>query len=333
MIETKILSTTEENLKLAGNIIRDGGIVAFPTETVYGLGANGMNADSVKKIFVAKGRPSDNPLILHISDIEQLYDLAEEVTEECKKLIEAFWPGPLTVVVKAKKNIPVQTRGGLDTVGIRLPQNFVAQKIIENANVPIAAPSANLSGKPSPTKYNHVIDDMQGRIDAIVCGEDCKIGVESTVISVFDENITILRPGKISKKEIETVLGKMVALDRTLAGLESEISDFKPMSPGMKYRHYAPKAEMIVVAGVGQEVDKKIAALRLEYEKTGKKVGIMHFEYTDKNQAAHDLFDRLRQFDKEDVDIILATSIAGEGIGMAVMNRMVKAAGGKVVKV
>lgn len=215
-MKTLILENTIENIEEAAGILRNGGLVAFPTETVYGLGANGLDGKAVNKVFAAKNRPADNPMILHVSDIDDVYEIAEDVCEDAKKLMHAFWPGPMTVVMKRKSHIPDETTGGLNTVGIRLPDDETARELIRRAGVPVAAPSANLSGKPSPTMAKHVIKDMDGRIDAILCGRDCEIGIESTVVLAVDDNPIILRPGKITAADMEKVLGKKVEMDPTL---------------------------------------------------------------------------------------------------------------------
>ena len=316
--------------------MKHGGLIAFPTETVYGLGANGLDEEAVSKVYKAKGRPSDNPMILHIAEISEIYDIAEELSEDGRKLVEAFWPGPLTVVVKRKPIVPDTTTGGLDTVGVRMPSDETARNLIKAAGVPIAAPSANLSGKPSPTMAEHVIKDMNGRIDGIICGGKCQVGIESTVVSVVGDTPVILRPGKITKEDMSKVLGKEVKIDPAIEitnAKETKNHDFKPMAPGMKYRHYAPEAEMLVIEGDEDKVKLEIAKQKESLEKQGKKVGVIMFGSDNFEVAAHDLFADLRKMDDENVDYIIAGAVKSEGLGYAVMNRMLKSAGYNILKV
>ena len=241
-METKILSTSEYDIALAGKILSDGGLVAFPTETVYGLGADALNEEAVKNIYLAKGRPSDNPLIVHIAEKEDIFPLVKEITPKAQALIDKFFPAPLTIILPKSSKIGSTVSGGLDTVAIRMPQNKTARSLIKVAGTPIAAPSANTSGLPSPTRAKHVIDDMSGKIDAIINGEDCEFGVESTVITLATETPTILRPGAITKEMLEAVIGKV---EVAAAVLEEMKKDEVAASPGMKYKHYAPKALLI----------------------------------------------------------------------------------------
>lgn len=331
-MKTLILKDKDEDIREAGRILKEGGLVAFPTETVYGLGANGLNAQAVKKVYKAKGRPSDNPMILHISEIDDIKAIAEDVSEDALKLMKAFWPGPLTIVMKRKAVVPDETTGGLDTVGIRMPSDTVARKLIKEAGVPIAAPSANLSGKPSPTKAEHVIKDMDGRIDAVICGGDCQVGIESTVVSALAAVPVVLRPGKITKEQMSEVLGKEVIIDPAIVN-EGVSKDFKPMAPGMKYRHYAPNAEMLVVEGKAESVKAEIEKRKKALQEQGKKVGVIVFDDEDFEKAAHDLFDNLRKMDDIGVDYIIAGAVKSQGLGYAVMNRMLKSAGYNVIKV
>ncbi len=314
--------------------------MAFPTETVYGLGANALDDEAVKKVYLAKGRPSDNPMIAHISSKDDLSQLTDKITEDTKKLMDAFWPGPLTMIVEAKPIVSRVTTGGLDTVGVRFPSNPVAMAMISAAGVPIAAPSANLSGKPSPTTFQHVFDDMDGRIDAIIEGSDCEVGIESTVIDMTGETPTILRPGIITKEDFEKVLGKEVLLDPALLekpklvkgeGLKVTTDDFKPKSPGMKYKHYAPNAEMIIYKGEKAKVEEAIKEEKAKREALGEKVEVIIFSDSDSKFAAHELFARLRESDKAGVDVILITALSETGVGFSVMNRMLKSAGYNVV--
>lgn len=335
-MKTLILKDTIEDIKKAGKILKNGGLIAFPTETVYGLGANGLDEAAVSKVYKAKGRPSDNPMILHISQIDEIYDIAEEINEDCLKLMEAFWPGPLTVVVKRKKIVPNTTTGGLDTVGIRMPSDKTARLLIKEAGIPIAAPSANLSGKPSPTMPEHVIKDMNGRIDGIICGGKCQVGIESTVVLVTGDTPIILRPGKITKEDMKKVLGKEVKIDPAIEITEiknNKDQDFRPMAPGMKYRHYAPDAEMVVIEGPEEKVKEEIKRREEKIKAEGKKVGVIIFGDENFEEAAHDLFADLRKMDDEGVEYIIAGAVKSEGLGYAVMNRMLKSAGYNVIKV
>ena len=335
-MKTLILKDTIEDIKKAGKILKNGGLIAFPTETVYGLGANGLDEAAVSKVYKAKGRPSDNPMILHISQIDEIYDIAEEINEDCLKLMEAFWPGPLTVVVKRKKIVPNTTTGGLDTVGIRMPSDKTARLLIKEAGIPIAAPSANLSGKPSPTMPEHVIKDMNGRIDGIICGGKCQVGIESTVVLVTGDTPIILRPGKITKEDMKKVLGKEVKIDPAIEITEiknNKDQDFRPMAPGMKYRHYAPDAEMVVIEGPKEKVKEEIKRRKEKIKAEGKKVGVIIFGDENFEEAAHDLFADLRKMDDEGVEYIIAGAVKSEGLGYAVMNRMLKSAGYNVIKV
>ena len=337
----------DERIEEAAEIIRNGGLVAFPTETVYGLGANGLNADAAMKIYSAKGRPSDNPLIIHISNLDMLEDLVKEVPKVAKKLIEEFWPGPMTLIFKKSDIVPSQTTGGLDTVAVRFPKHPIAQALIEKAGVGIAAPSANLSGRPSPTCGYHVIEDMNGRIDMIIDGGKIEMGLESTIIDVTGEVPTILRPGFITQEMLEDILDEV----KTDGGLlKKPDKDFRPKAPGMKYRHYAPKAEFIMFRGESKKVEERILS---EVQKNlGKKIGIMtvdeHMNYfenledvelislgsiSDEKKIASNIFDALRRFDSMDVEIIFGEAFSQENIGFAIMNRLTKAAGYNIIDV
>ena len=345
-METKLLEPTEKNIAIAAEIIRKGGIVAFPTETVYGLGADAMNERAVTSVYAAKGRPSDNPLIVHIADAEELERLTPSVTPLMRRLAAAFWPGPMTMVVRRNPQIPDATTGGLDTVAVRLPDNAATRALIRASGCPLVGPSANLSGKPSPTKARHVVDDLGGRIEAVLMGEDCRVGIESTVVDVSGEGLTILRPGIITAEQLAAASGLDVKIDAALlmdrpraTSSPDDLSegydeDFKPKSPGMKYRHYAPSAEMIVVEGEEEAVRAEIEKIKAENEARGRKVGVILFGQNDFAEAAHELFDRLREMDKLNVDLILAGALPkSNGVGFAVMNRMLKSAGHNVIKV
>ncbi|MBP3815503.1 MAG: threonylcarbamoyl-AMP synthase [Firmicutes bacterium] len=328
-IETKILTDSPEDIAVAGEILKGGGLVAFPTETVYGLGADAMDLLAVSKIYRAKGRPSDNPMIVHIAEKEWLKDLALEITPDMEKLMDAFWPGPMTMVVKRQPNIPDVTTGGLDTVGIRFPSNPVARALIKAAGCPVAAPSANLSGKPSPTTSDHVIKDLKGRVDAIIKSGDCLHGIESTVIDMTGVIPMILRPGVITQSMLSDVLGKKVKLDPALNARLGE--NYQPRSPGMKYKHYAPQAEMKIYAGERPKVEAAINQEKNALEKEGKRVKVIVFD--NEVEAARDLFALLRAADDEGVDVILAASMPEVGLGFSVMNRMLKSAGYNVTYV
>ncbi len=342
-MKTKILESKSENIRIAADIIRQGGLVAFPTETVYGLGADALNPEAVGKVYAAKGRPSDNPMIVHISRTEDFEKLTPSLSPVVKKLMDAFWPGPLTMVVKRTPEVPDVTTGGLDTVGVRMPDNKTALALIEYSGTPIAAPSANISGRPSPTKAEHVVHDLNGRIDAILTGSDCRVGIESTVLDVTTDAPVILRPGIITKNELEAVLDMPVLIDPALLqkrpvekgeGLGGNDPDFHPKAPGMKYRHYAPKAEMVIIEGSHEAVERKAKKLRAENENAGKKVGVILFGEQAFAEAAHDFFADLRKMDEQGVDLIIAGALSDtDGIGFAVMNRMMKSAGYNVIKV
>lgn len=331
-MKTLILEPTSENILKAGKAASEGKLVAFPTETVYGLGADAFNAEAVGKVYAAKGRPSDNPMIVHIWDVKQLGTLTPSVKDDVKILAEKLWPGPLTMIVEKVPGIPDTTTGGLDTVGIRMPSDEIARAFIKAAGCPIAAPSANISGRPSPTKAQHVIDDMDGRIDVILKGGDCEVGIESTVLDMTGDVPMILRPGIITKEQLEEVLGKTVDIDPAVLRKSMADADFIPKAPGMKYRHYAPKAEMVIFQGNRADVENEIKKVKEEKAAEGKKVGVILFD--EERMAAHDFFAELRNMDEENVDLILAGALSGDdGVGFAVMNRMLKSAGYNVIYV
>ena len=331
-MNTKKLTTDRKDIETAARIIRGGGLVAFPTETVYGLGANALDAEAVAKIYEAKGRPSDNPMIVHISRASEIGQLTRMLSEDIVTLIENFWPGPLTLVVKKRDEVPDRTTGGLDTVAVRMPDSKAALDLITIAGCPIAAPSANISGRPSPTRAEDVIADMDGKIDAIIAGDDCRVGLESTVIDMTGEVPTILRPGIITAENIEAALNKKVEYDRAL--IEGTEEGVVPKSPGMKYKHYAPKADMLIVEGSRDKVKAEIQRLKGLNERLGNKVGVILFEEKAFIEAAHDFFAKLRDLDNEGVDMILAGAMSdSDGVGFAVMNRMLKSAGYNIAKV
>lgn len=310
-MKTRIISINPNNpeiskVKICSKILRGGGLVAFPTETVYGLGANGLNKRAVKKIFLAKGRPQDNPLILHVSDINQVNSLVKEVPDKAKKLMKKFWPGPLTIIFKKSKLVPDIVTCGLDSVAIRLPKNKIALELIKNSDYPIAAPSANLSGKPSPTSAMHVINDLRGKIDAIIDGGEVEIGIESTVLDLTQKIPQILRPGKITKEKLEQVIGNV----------KYNIKSKKPRSPGMKYKHYSPDAKVIIIKN-----NKELKEVLKKY--SYKKIKILN--YPDEINMASNLFRDFRECDKKEFDIIIVKSIPERGLGVAIMNRLNKA--------
>lgn len=379
----------DEELKEAAGILRSGGLVAFPTETVYGLGGNALDEDAARKIYAAKGRPSDNPLIAHVSCVEEVAPLVKEIPEAGRKLMEAFWPGPLTMIFPKSEKVPYGTTGGLDTVAIRMPDDPVANRLIALAGVPVAAPSANTSGRPSPTTADHVWQDMNGRIEMIIDGGPVGIGVESTIVDVSSAVPAVLRPGAITMEMLAEVLGE-VSVDPAILGPLS--ADVRPKAPGMKYKHYAPKADLTLVEpgtgteresgaeqvtgaeqknGAGQKTGAdrntgadpetgldetqlqamicKVRELSREKIEAGYKVGVICTDesrgcYTDgevrsigarKSQAsvAHNLYALLREFDDLGVDYIFSESFPKDHLGQAIMNRLSKAAGYKIVKV
>lgn len=335
----------KQTIMQAGEIIRNGGLVAFPTETVYGLGGDGLNPDSSRKIYAAKGRPSDNPLIIHICRMEDLQVLVKEIPDNAKKLAEAFWPGPLTMILPKADVVPKETTGGLDTVAVRMPSHRVALAFIEAAGGFVAAPSANLSGKPSPTLAKYVVEDMDGRIDMIIDGGDIAIGLESTIVDLTGEVPMILRPGYITLDMLQDVLGE-VKCDPTL--LDGDCKE-RPKAPGMRYRHYAPKGDMLIVDGETDAVVREINRCVADSRKQGFKTGVIATgENADKYEAdvvkvvggrneetaiAASLYRILREFDDEEVDAIYSESFATDGIGQAIMNRLLKAAGHKYIQI
>lgn len=335
----------KEAIKRAGEIIKEGGLVAFPTETVYGLGGDALNPESSKKIYAAKGRPSDNPLIVHISNMEALEKIVKWVPDKAKKLAKAYWPGPLTMIFQKTDVVPLETTGGLQTVAVRMPSNEIARAFIDAAGGYVAAPSANLSGRPSPTVARHVIEDMDGRIEMIIDGGDSEVGLESTIVDFTEETPMILRPGFITQKMLEDALSEEVVWDKAIIDSNSKQP---PKAPGMKYRHYAPKGEVLVVEGSKENVVDTINRLSKAAREKGYKTGIISTEenlslydadviknvgHRDcEEEAAHHLFRILREFDEENVEKIYSEAFAEDGIGAAVMNRLLKAAGQQIIK-
>lgn len=336
-----------EKLEPAAQIIRRGGIVAFPTETVYGLGASAFCGEAVSKIFKAKGRPSDNPLIVHISDVNQLEEVVRCIPPKAKLLMDTFWPGPLTLIMPKHEKVPDEVTAGLDTVGVRFPQHPVAQALISMAGVPIAAPSANTSGKPSPTTAQHVIDDLFGKVDAVIDGGDANVGLESTIVDVSHEIPVLLRPGGITYEQLCEVLGE-VALGQSVT--EQLAADAAAIAPGMKYPHYSPNAQVIVLKGEDDALIRYINQQIKNQHSLGKKAGAMvyhqvlpHIHHADvllslgdihhRSSAAANLFSYLRKFDEQGVDIVYAQDCGETGIGLAISNRLNKAAGYEIVEV
>ena len=351
-METKIIKISEDDVsedkfREAGQIIRDGGLVAFATETVYGLGADALNKEASAKIYAAKGRPSDNPLIVHIADVKALDELAKDVDEKTRMLAEAFWPGPLTMIVNKSDIVPYSITGGLDTVAIRMPNHRVALGLIKASKRYIAAPSANTSGRPSTTKAEHVIEDLNGKIDMIIDSGAVKIGLESTIVDMTSKVPTILRPGYITREALSDVIGE-VEVDKAITEGGMVSKDVVPKAPGMKYRHYAPKAALTIVEGEEEKVIKYIEEKMAEHKKRGEKEAVMATDESmdkyscdnvfsvgrrkEQTSVATHLFAQLRDFDDLNMDYIYSESFSRENIGQAIMNRLMKAAGGNIVR-
>ena len=348
-MNTKIIKVDEKNIdgkvmQEAGELIKAGELVAFPTETVYGLGADALKVEASQKIYAAKGRPSDNPLIVHIAEFEALEKIVKNLPKEAKLLADAYWPGPLTMRFVKNDVVPDETTGGLNTVAVRMPDHPIALAFIKAAGGYIAAPSANRSGRPSPTLASHVAEDMTGIIPMIIDGGQVGIGIESTIVDLAEDSISILRPGFITKEMLEETLGCPVEYDKGIHGCSA---DEHPKAPGMKYRHYAPKAEMTIIEGKPENVVAYIneEIRRLEHE--GKTVGVMATGETaqlyacgkvksmgrrsEPGSLAYDFYKILREFDEEEVDYIFSEGLGEEGVEQAVMNRMIRAAGHRVV--
>lgn len=327
-METKLFGTSEYDIAEAGKMIAEGKLVAFPTETVYGLGANALNEEAVRNIYLAKGRPSDNPLIVHIAEKEDIVPLVKEVTLKAKALIDAFFPAPLTIILNKSDKVGKVVSGGLDTVAVRMPKNEIARKLIKASGCPIAAPSANTSGLPSPTRVKYVIDDMMGKIDGIIDGGDCEYGVESTVITLATDVPTLLRPGAITKEMIEAVIGEITVAPAVLEGMKN---DEVAASPGMKYKHYAPKAKVVIVnadkKGYEKFVNAQKGAFALCFDDDEVTIPKVTFgrENDDLSQAKK-LFDSLRELDEMGAKKVYARIPHKDGVGMAVYNRLIRAA-------
>lgn len=337
----------DEELQEACSILQKGGLVAFPTETVYGLGGDALRQEASAKIYMAKGRPSDNPLIVHIADMDSLRDVADNVSEEALQLAENFWPGPLTMIFKKKEKVPKSTTGGLETVAVRMPSHPVARALIRESGVYIAAPSANTSGRPSPTKAEHVREDLDGRIDMILDGGAVGIGLESTIVDMSTNVPTILRPGYITKEMLERVLDN-VQVDPAITA-KTMNPNIVAKAPGMKYRHYAPKGQMTIVEGESEAVIREINRLVREKKQEGSSVAVIATAETEmryvcdhvksigsrktEGSIAAGLYDILREMDHIGAEYIYAESFEQDGLGKAIMNRMLKAAAYHVIKV
>ena len=329
----------------AAQIIKKGGLVAFPTETVYGLGANGLDENAVPKIYEAKGRPSDNPLILHISEFDEIKNIVKEIPDIAVILADEFWPGPLTMVFKKSNIVPYRTTGGLESVAVRVPSNKIAREFIKMAGVPVAAPSANSSGRPSPTKADHVLSDLDGKIDMVIDGGTVDIGLESTIVDVTGEVPVILRPGFITEEMLSEAIGR-VQIDEAVKNLSPD-KDLKPKAPGMKYRHYAPQGKMTIYKGNPEKVVKVINEEIAKSE--GKKTAVLATDETkryykadivislgsreDCESIAHNLFDALRSFDDMGAEIIFSEGFDESRLGFAIMNRLHKSAGYNIMNV
>jgi len=333
-------------MELAGRILKDGGLVAFPTETVYGLGGDALNPEASAKIYAAKGRPSDNPLIVHIADMQSLSVIAADIPDKAKALADRFWPGPLTMILPKADIVPRETTGGLDTVAVRMPSHPTAYELIRSSGIYIAAPSANVSGRPSPTLASHVEEDLSGRIDMIIDGGHADIGLESSIIDLTSEVPTILRPGYITKDMFEEVIGP-VAVDPTITS-DTVIPGLRPKAPGMKYRHYAPRGELTIVEGTREAVAAKINELIAQRSGEGFRTAVICSEENrglyscpvlvdigsreHEESIAANLYDVLRQMDENDIEYMYTESFAGARLGTAIMNRLLKAAGHKVIR-
>ena len=332
-----------EKLQSCAALLRKGGTVVFPTETVYGLGANGLSPEAIEKIYIAKGRPSDNPLILHVYGIEDIHPLVREIHPWGELLMEAFWPGPLTLILKKSELVPLEATGGLDTVAVRMPSHPVARELIKLTGLPIVAPSANLSGKPSPTQGAHVLKDLYGRVDGILLAGNSQVGIESTVVDLTVDPPMILRPGGVTLEMLQQVVPQVVA------DLGLRCKDLRPKSPGMKYTHYAPRAEVTLFKGPQEAVVQAINHLAAQYTAQGLPVGIICTDETKEaypqgivksmgraavmEEIAANLFKVLREFDETDVAVILGETVSEAGLGTAIMNRLEKAAGYRIVSI
>lgn len=338
-MKTLFLKDTEEDIKTAAKILKNGGLVGMPTETVYGLAANALNPQAVANIFKAKGRPMDNPLIVHIGNFEDIekFNLAQDIPKNAKLLADEFWPGPLTIIVKKGNSISDEVSAGLDTVAIRFPSHITANKLIKVSGLPLAAPSANLSGSPSPTTAQHVANDLNGRIDAIIDGGTSDVGLESTVITLAENPPRLLRPGGITLEQLQAVIGKVTVDNAVLHKLKGNA---KVASPGMKYKHYAPKANVIILKAddnsfvnyVNSKNDLSVATICYDEDKSNLKVKSYSLgSKKDLQKQAHNLFEVLREIDKNSqIKTVYARCPDTSGVGMAVYNRLIRAAGFEV---
>ena len=334
----KTLYLKSNETQKAAEIIKNGGIVAIPTETVYGLAANTFNEESVKKIFLAKGRPSDNPLIVHIAEINDIYRIVSDFPNKAKKLAEKFWPGPLTMILPKKSVIPSAVTASMNSVAVRFPSHLSAQEIIKKSGVPLVAPSANSSGSPSPTNANHVLKDLNGKIDAVLDGGECSVGLESTVISLVEETPRLLRPGAVTPDDIRETIGDIIIDNSVYSKLDPNT---KAISPGTKYKHYSPKAKVILIKASSEKyiefVNSKFSEnlLALCFDEDISRLKVPYISYGSKNNysfQAKKLFESLRKADEKEVSIIYAHACAAEGIGIAVYNRLIRAAGFDVLE-
>lgn len=340
-MKTLLLTASNKDIETAAKILRSGGLVGMPTETVYGLGANALCGEAVKKIFEAKGRPSDNPLIVHISSIEEIekYNLVREFSEKARLLAEAFWPGPLTIIMPKSETVPREVTSTLDSVAIRLPSHTIARQLIKSAGCPVAAPSANLSGSPSPTTAQHVMNDLCGRIDAIIDGGSSDVGLESTVITLCTDIPTVLRPGGVTLEELRSVLGEVALSDAVLSKLEEGA---EAASPGMKYRHYSPKAKVYLVRSASDEAfcnfvnskgDTTAAICYQEDTPYIKLPTLILGKKEDYTSQAHNLFSVLREADEiEGIDTVYVRCPDTKGVSLALFNRLIRAAGFEVIE-
>lgn len=338
-METLILSDSDADLEIAAELLRKGELVVFPTETVYGLGANGLSSEAVAKIFAAKGRPADNPLILHIAELTELQHITRDIPESASKLIKAFWPGPLTLVVNVLDGVPANVTAGLSTVAVRMPSLDIAHRLIDLAGIPVAAPSANTSGKPSPTCARDVLEDLNGKVAAIINSDKIDVGLESTVVDCTTNPPKLLRPGGITLAQLEQVIGK-VDVD---ASIDTNKEAATPRSPGMKYKHYAPKAKMFVLEDMSlvqmaqflqTRAVKANTGLLVSYE-LADRIGALAANvkiWNDLPDLARILYKALREFDRAGIEEIYAQGVSTDGLGLAIMNRMRKSAGFNIIR-
>ena len=331
---TQKLNADRQGINTAAEILKNGGVVAIPTETVYGLAANAYDENAIKAVFKAKGRPQDNPLIVHISDMEMLNEVAVDIPKTAFLCAEKFWPGPLTMVLKRSDKISDCVSAGLSTVAVRMPSEQTAHKIIEKSRLPLAAPSANVSGKPSPTTYTHVINDLDGKIDAVVMGAECTVGVESTVITLAGEHPVLLRPGAVTMEQLKEILPDITVDNAVLSELTP---GQKAASPGMKYKHYAPQTETFLVEGenFADFVNEKQNALAVCFAEESEQIKIPKIVYGERKNPetfANKLFGVLREVDKTGVKTVFVHAPEKSGVGLAVYNRLIRAAAFKVIK-